>query len=173
MSSLNLNRSKIYAFYLVEFLKKRCKKTWCNAHDAKMKCSGPNKTHDETRKPWKATEAPVLGRYNTPPLREDLVPRSRMAPEGKRKRKRNGKTKLLLTTNEWNQRTLRGWTNSRKEHNEGERSWKHSVRKEGQRTLRKPWGWRARYILKPLRLRKRNKKEPIQTALRMKRKGIE
>ena len=23
------------------------------------------------------------GRYNTPPLREDLVPRSRMAPEGK------------------------------------------------------------------------------------------
>ena len=24
-----------------------------------------------------------LGRYNTPPLREDLVPRSRMAPEGK------------------------------------------------------------------------------------------
>ena len=31
------------------------------------------------------------GRYNTPPLREDLVPRSRMAPEGKRKRKRRGK----------------------------------------------------------------------------------
>ena len=25
------------------------------------------------------------GRYNTPPLREDLVPRSRMAPEGKQK----------------------------------------------------------------------------------------
>ena len=56
-----------------------------------MKCSGPNKTHDETRKPWKATEAPVLGRYNTPPLREDLVPRSGMAPEGKVKRKRRGK----------------------------------------------------------------------------------
>ena len=36
------------------------------------------------------------GRYNTPPLREDLVPRSRMAPEGKRKGKRSGKTKLLL-----------------------------------------------------------------------------
>ena len=44
--------------------------------------------------------ATVSRRYNTPPLREDLVPRSRMAPEGKRKRKRNGKTKLLLTTNE-------------------------------------------------------------------------
>ena len=32
-------------------------------HDAKMKCNGPNKSHDETRKPWKASEAPVLGRY--------------------------------------------------------------------------------------------------------------
>ena len=36
------------------------------------------------------------GRYNTPPLREDLVPRSRMAPEEQRKGKRRGKTKLLL-----------------------------------------------------------------------------
>ena len=36
------------------------------------------------------------GRHNTPPLREDLVPRSRMAPEGKQKGKRIGKTKLLL-----------------------------------------------------------------------------
>ena len=41
-------------------------------------------------------EVLVLGHHNTPPLREDLVPRSRMAPEGKRKRKRRGKTKLLL-----------------------------------------------------------------------------
>ena len=49
----------------------------CN--DAKMKCNGPNKSHDETQKPWKASEAPVLGRHNTPPLREDLVPTSRMA----------------------------------------------------------------------------------------------
>ena len=57
----------------------------CN--DAKMKCNGPNKAHDETRKPWKASEAPVLGRYNTPPLREDLVPRSRMAPEGEGREK--------------------------------------------------------------------------------------
>ena len=38
----------------------------------------------------------VSGRYNTPPLREDLVPRSRMTPEGKQNRKRRGKTKLLL-----------------------------------------------------------------------------
>ena len=45
---------------------------------------------------WKTPGATVSGRYNTPPLQEDLVPRSRMAPEGKRKRKRRGKTKLLL-----------------------------------------------------------------------------
>ena len=32
---------------------------------------------------WKTPGATVSGRYNTPPLREDLVPRSRMAPEGK------------------------------------------------------------------------------------------
>ena len=45
---------------------------------------------------WKTPGTSVSGRHNTPPLREDLVPRSRMAPEGKRKRKRRGKTKLLL-----------------------------------------------------------------------------
>ena len=35
----------------------------------------------------KASEAPFLGRHNTPPLREDLVPRSRMTPEGKTEEK--------------------------------------------------------------------------------------
>ena len=45
---------------------------------------------------WTTPGAMVSGRYNTPPLREGLVPRSRMAPEGKGKRKRRGKTKLLL-----------------------------------------------------------------------------
>ena len=45
---------------------------------------------------WTTPGATVSGRYNTPPLREDLVPRSRMAPEGKQKGKRSGKTKLLL-----------------------------------------------------------------------------
>ena len=98
MNSLGLNGLKIHAIYLVDLRKEmtwwhddmmQC--TWCNDE-----CKEPNKSHDETRKPWKATEALVLGRYNTPPLREDLVPRSRMAPKGKRKRKRRGKTKLLL-----------------------------------------------------------------------------
>ena len=32
---------------------------------------------------WKTPGTSVSGHYNTPPLREDLVPRSRMAPEGK------------------------------------------------------------------------------------------
>ena len=32
---------------------------------------------------WRTPGAMVPGHYNTPPLREDLVPRSRMAPEGK------------------------------------------------------------------------------------------
>ena len=30
---------------------------------------------------WKTPGASVSGRHNTPPLQEDLVPRSRMAPE--------------------------------------------------------------------------------------------
>ena len=36
-----------------------------------------------TAKNWKTPGATVSGHYNTPPLREDLVPRSRMAPEEK------------------------------------------------------------------------------------------
>ena len=32
---------------------------------------------------WTTSGATVSGHHNTPPLREDLVPRSRMAPEGK------------------------------------------------------------------------------------------
>ena len=63
------------------------------------------------------------GRYNTPPLREDLVPRSRMAPEGKRKRKR--KVKLSCFFDERvKPRTLRGWAIRE------ERDCKQSVRKE-------------------------------------------
>ena len=52
-----------------------------HAHDDMMKCTKANKTHGETRNSRKSSGASVSGRYNTPPLREDLVPRSRMAPE--------------------------------------------------------------------------------------------
>ena len=61
-----------------------------------MKCNTQTNDMATTANNWKTLGATVLGRYNTPPLREDLVLRSRMAPEGKRKRKRRGKTKLLL-----------------------------------------------------------------------------
>ena len=37
---------------------------------------------------WTTPGARVSGGHNTPPLREDLVPRSRMAPEGKNGRER-------------------------------------------------------------------------------------
>ena len=79
------------------------------------------------------------GRYNTPPLREDLVPRSRMAPE----RNGRGREKVKLSCffdKRVKPLTLRGWTNWKKEHNEGEKIWKHSIRKREQGTLLDPWG---------------------------------
>ena len=47
-----------------------------------------------TKKTRKASEASVSGRYNTPPLQEDLVPRSRMAPE--KSGRGRGKTNCFL-----------------------------------------------------------------------------
>ena len=40
------------------------------------------KKHTVITRIWKSYEPSVSRRYNTPPLQEDLVPRSRMAPEG-------------------------------------------------------------------------------------------
>ena len=87
--------------------------TWCHAkikEQAQMK-------HTVIMKIWKSSEASVLGRHNTPPLQEDLVPRSRMAPE--RNGRERGKTKLLLqqkseTKEPWEveklkERTQRSW----------------------------------------------------------------
>ena len=70
----------------------------CNADDDMARCNRQVKDKATIANNWKTPGAAVSGRHNTPPLREDLVPRSRMAPEGKRrrKRKRGGKTKLLL-----------------------------------------------------------------------------
>ena len=58
-----------------------------NADDAMMKCNKEIK-HNVTTKTWKASEASVLGRHNTPPLTRDLVPRSKDGTGEKRKRKR-------------------------------------------------------------------------------------
>ena len=69
---------------------------WCNAHDDMMKCNTQANDMATTATNWTTPGTSVSGRYNTPPLWEDLVSRSRMAPEGQRKRKRRGKTKLLL-----------------------------------------------------------------------------
>src|SRR3954468_16965958 len=60
----------------------------------KNKRESTKETHGETRTIWKSSRASVSGPYNTPPLREDLVPRSRMAPE--KNGRGRGKTKLLL-----------------------------------------------------------------------------
>ena len=55
--------------------------------------------HTVIRKIWKSSEASVSGRYNTPPLQEDLVPRSRMAP--KKSRRGREEVKLIASlTNE-------------------------------------------------------------------------
>ena len=61
-----------------------------------MKCNTQANDKATTANNWTTPGTSVSGRYNTPPLQEDLVPRSRMAPEGKRKRKRRGISKLLL-----------------------------------------------------------------------------
>ena len=45
---------------------------------------------------WKTPGTLVSRGYNTPPLQEDLVPRSKDGTGEKLKRKRRGKTKLLL-----------------------------------------------------------------------------
>ena len=52
------------------------------------RCNTQAKDKAITTNNWKTRGATVSGRYNTPPLREDLVPRSRMAPEGKNGRER-------------------------------------------------------------------------------------
>ena len=89
----------------------QCK--WC-----KDECNEQNKSHDETQSSWKSSGVSVSGRDNTPPLQEDLVPRSRMAPE--RKAEKEEVKQIASLTIEWNQRTLRGrkaWRNDTTEVN--------------------------------------------------------
>ena len=45
------------------------------------RCSTQTKDMATTAKNWKTPGGTVSGRHNTPPLQEDLVPRSRTAPE--------------------------------------------------------------------------------------------
>ena len=74
------------------------------------------------------------GRYNTPPLQEDLVPRSRMAPERSGRWKEEVKQSCFFDKRV-KPRTLRGWAKWKKENHEDEQSWKHFVKKERSKEL--------------------------------------
>ena len=101
---------------------------WC--HDEMQQT---NKYTQRQRRTLKASGASVSGCYNTPPLQEDLVPRSRMAPE--RNGRGRGKTncffdKRVKPKNLERSQSLKKW------HNGGEHNLKHSVQQEEQGTLR-------------------------------------
>ena len=49
------------------------------------KCNTQANDMAMTANNWQTPGTIDSGRYNTPPLQEDLVPRSRMAPEGNRR----------------------------------------------------------------------------------------
>ena len=53
----------------------------CNVDDDMARCNTQANDKATTANNWKTPGGTVLERYNTPPLQEDLVPRSRMAPE--------------------------------------------------------------------------------------------
>ena len=89
--------------------------TWW--HDDMMQCknkrASTKEAHGKTQNSWKSSGASVSGRHNTPPLREDLVPRSRMAPE----RNGRGREEVKLSCffdKRAKPRTLRGWKVERK-----------------------------------------------------------
>ena len=126
-----------YNLFIWVFLKKRL-------HDDMMqckRCNKENKSHDETQSIWKSSGASVSGRYNTPPLQEDLVPRSRMAPE--RNGRGRGKTNCFFDKRVKPKNLER--LNNLKERKTTEMNKVESTP-----------------------LRKRNKEEQIRTALRLK-----
>ena len=58
------------------------------------RCNKQNKSHDETQSIWKSSGASVSRRYNTPPLQEDLVPRSK---DGTGKKSGRGREEVKLS----------------------------------------------------------------------------
>ena len=62
---------------------------WRDAMHMMQRWNATDQTNDKetTTNNRKTPGTSVSGRYNTPALREDLVPRSRMAPEGKTEEK--------------------------------------------------------------------------------------
>ena len=63
------------------------------------KCNTQANDKATTANNWKTPGATVSGRYNTPPLQEDLFPRSRMAPE-RNGREREEVKQIASLTNE-------------------------------------------------------------------------
>ena len=110
---------------------------WCNAHDDMTRCNTQAKDMATMANNWETPGASVSGRHNTPPLREDIVPRSRMAPEGQRKRKRRVKLSCFFDKRV-KPMNLERLNNFEKKYNGDEQSWKHSVRNEEQGTLLEP-----------------------------------
>src|SRR3954470_11733908 len=101
------------------------------------KCN--TQAHDmaTTTNNWRTPGTSDPGRYNTPPLREDLVPRSRMAPE------ENGRVRKEVKLSCFFDKGVKpknlAWLNKmrEKEYNEDERSGKHYVRQGTRNTAKK------------------------------------
>ena len=93
----------------------------CNADDDMARCNTQANDMAKTANNWKTPGATVSGRHNTPPLREDLVPRSRMALE----RNRRGREEVKLScffdkrVKPMNLERLNNW---KEEYNRDERS---------------------------------------------------
>ena len=155
---------------------KQCR---CNAHDAMIwnarhekKKKKENKTKEKNPtmkeisyrisgkgKSWSYEYGKLYpGRYNTPPLQEDLVPRSRMAPEGKG-RGRWEVNQVASSTTEWNHEP---WEVEQLEMNEIANNPLEKRNKEHYENLKVAKTWMTSTMdkkeLKPLWL-KRDKKE--------------
>ena len=112
-----------------------------------MICNARHTSNDKatTANNWTTPGTSVSGRYNTPPLREDLVPSSRMAPEEQTEQTR-GEVKLSCFIDK--------------------RVKPKNLEKVEQIERNKAT---EKNKVESTPLRKRNKKEPIRVALRLKR----
>ena len=111
------------------------------------RCNTQAKDKATTTKHRKTPGATVSGCYNTPPLREDLVPRSRMAPEGKNGREREEVKLSCFFDKRVKPRTLKRLSHFEKKNT--------TEMNEVENTP----------------LEKRNKEEQIRAALRLKREA--
>ena len=110
------------------------------------RCNTQAKDKATTANNWRTPGTSVSRRYNTPPLREDLVLRSRMAPEGKRRGREEVKLSCSFDkrVKPKNLEKVKPFCEKNTtEMNEVENT---PLGKEGQRTLRKTLRLKGRYI---------------------------